>query len=134
MNRMERAFALVGAVYGLMAVVAGAFAAHALRDRIEPRMLEIFEMSARYQMAHALTLLVLGLSARRLAEKWTRAAGLCFTVGIVVFSGSLYALALSGNSRVGMITPFGGVLLVLGWLAFVAAAAMAPKEKGAPRL
>jgi len=101
----------LGAVNGAIAVAAGAFGAHALRARLEPRMLEIFETGARYQMYHALAMVLCGLMATRGATT----AGWIFQVGIVIFSGSLYALALSGVGKLGAITPLGGLGLLAGW-------------------
>ena len=91
----------LGALNGAIAVAAGAFGAHGLRGRLEPRALEIFETAARYQMFHALAMILCGVIAIRGAE----AAGWLFQIGIVVFSGSLYALALSDVKVLGAITP-----------------------------
>jgi uncharacterized membrane protein YgdD (TMEM256/DUF423 family) len=101
-----------GAVGMFLAVALGAFAAHGLKARLTPEMLTIFETGVRYHVYHALALLALG--AARGPEK----AGWCFVAGIVVFSGSLYVLALTGEKRLGMITPIGGVLFLAGWVLF----------------
>src|ERR1041385_7109142 len=92
----------LGALNAALAVAAGAFAAHALRERIDARSLEVFETGARYQMYHALAMIFAALLA-------TQKAGWIFQAGIVLFSGSLYALALSGVTALGAITPFGGL-------------------------
>jgi uncharacterized membrane protein YgdD (TMEM256/DUF423 family) len=113
---MERKFAVVGALSGLVSVAAGAFGAHALRTRLEPDLLAVFETAARYQMYHAMALLAAAWSAGRHSGGPARAAGWCFTAGTVLFSGSLYALALSGASWLGGITPAGGAAFLLGWL------------------
>jgi len=105
---VNRALVAAGAINGAIAVAAGAFAAHALRARLEPRALEVFETGARYQMYHALAMVLCGLLAM------TR-PGWIFQVGIVLFSGSLYALAGSGVKGLGAITPFGGVAFLVGW-------------------
>ena len=105
---MNRALVAVGAINGAIAVAAGAFAAHALKARLEPRALEVFETGARYQMYHALAMVLCGLLAM------TR-PGWIFQVGIVLFTGSLYALALSGVKGLGAVTPFGGVAFLVGW-------------------
>lgn len=101
----------LGALNAAIAVAAGAFGAHGLRERIEPRALEIFETAARYQMYHALALILCGLIATRGAAT----AGWLLQLGIVVFSGSLYALALTGVKGLGAITPLGGLAFLVGW-------------------
>jgi uncharacterized membrane protein YgdD (TMEM256/DUF423 family) len=101
-----------GAVGMFLAVALGAFAAHGLKARLSPEMLTVFETGVRYHVYHALALLALG--AARGPEK----AGWCFIAGIVVFSGSLYVLALTGEKRLGMITPIGGLLFLAGWVLF----------------
>jgi uncharacterized membrane protein YgdD (TMEM256/DUF423 family) len=101
----------LGALNGAIAVAAGAFGAHALRERLEPRMLEVFETGARYQMYHALAIILCGVMATRSATT----AGWILQAGIVVFSGSLYALSLSGVKILGAITPLGGLAFLAGW-------------------
>ena len=102
----------LGALNGAIAVAAGAFGAHGLRSRLEPRALEIFETAARYQMFHALALIACGVIATRGATT----AGWLFQAGILVFSGSLYALALTDVKILGAITPLGGLAFLAGWL------------------
>ena len=102
----------LGALNGAIAVAAGAFGAHGLRERLEPRALEIFETAARYQMFHALAIVLCGVIATRGATT----AGWLFQAGILVFSGSLYALALTDVKVLGAITPFGGVAFIIGWI------------------
>jgi uncharacterized membrane protein YgdD (TMEM256/DUF423 family) len=99
-----------GALNGLLSVAAGAFGAHALKERLDDRSLEIFETAARYQMFHALAMVLCGVLATR-----ATAAGWTFQVGIVIFSGSLYALALTGVKGLGAITPIGGLAFLVGW-------------------
>jgi uncharacterized membrane protein YgdD (TMEM256/DUF423 family) len=106
---MNRVLVGVGAINAALAVGAGAFAAHALREHLDARSLEVFETGARYQMYHALAMLLCGLVA-------ARAPGWVFQAGIVLFSGSLYALALSGVKGLGAITPIGGVAFLAGWV------------------
>lgn len=113
---MVRVWFLVAAVGGFTAVALGAFAAHGLRDRLAPRMFEIFEVAVRYQMYHALALLTVAWVASRGGGTPAQAAGWCFLAGTVLFSGSLYVLSLSGMTRLGMITPFGGVAFLAGWV------------------
>jgi len=102
----------LGALNGAIAVAAGAFGAHGLRARLEPRALEIFETAARYQMFHALAMVLSAVIATRGATT----AGWLFQAGIVVFSGSLYALALSDVKILGAITPVGGLAFLAGWV------------------
>lgn len=106
----------LGAFNGALAVAAGAFAAHGLRDRLEPRALEIFETAARYHMYHAVAMVLAGLVATRSDASGATTAGWLFQAGIVVFSGSLYALAVSDVKALGAITPIGGVALIAGWV------------------
>jgi len=108
---MANKLVAIGALNGLISVAAGAFGAHALRDRLEPRALEIFETAARYQMYHALAIVLCGV----LAVRGANAAGWVFQAGIVIFSGSLYALALTGTKGLGAITPIGGLAFLIGW-------------------
>ena len=116
---MNRALTALGALSGFVAVAAGAFGAHALRARLEPDLLAVFETGVRYQMYHALAvLLAVALDAHRPAPL-TRAAGWCFLGGTVIFCGSLYALALTGIRILGAITPLGGILFLAGWGALV---------------
>ena len=102
----------LGACNAALAVAAGAFAAHGLRDRLDARALEVFETAARYQMYHALAMILAGAIATRGA----RIAGAIFQLAIIVFSGSLYALALTDVRMLGAITPLGGFGFLVGWL------------------
>ncbi len=120
---MIRFWWIVGALNAFLAVSAGAFGAHALRVKLAPRMLEVFDTASRYQMYHALALLAVGWLAVRAPSSVTQAAGWCFLAGIVLFSGSLYALTTTGISRLGIITPFGGTLFLAGWVLLAVAAA-----------
>lgn len=108
---------LFAALSGLMSVALGAFGAHALRGSLEPRLMNAFETGVTYQMSHSLVLLVVCL----LAEQWGKSlviqfSALAFVLGIVLFSGSLYALALTGLKWLGPVTPIGGLALLAGWL------------------
>ena len=112
-----RLFALIGAVSAGIAVAAGAFGAHALRARVEPRLLEVFETGARYQMYHAWALFavawMLGQGGRAAGPAgW---AGWCFVAGTLLFSGSLYAMTFTGIRALGAITPLGGAAFLAGW-------------------
>jgi uncharacterized membrane protein YgdD (TMEM256/DUF423 family) len=119
---MDRTFLLVGALAGFIGVAFGAFAAHALRSRLSPEMLTVFETGVRYQMYHAFAVLIVALAAARLDGWLIRTAGWSFTAGIVLFSGSLYALALTGVTILGAITPIGGLAFLLGWALLIVAA------------
>lgn len=123
----ERLFAAAGAVSAFLAVAAGAFGAHALRTRVAPDLLGVFETGARYQMYHALGLLAVAWLAGRAASMPQAAwAGWAFLVGTVVFSGSLYALALTGQRWLGAVTPIGGVAFLAGWICLAWAALARP--------
>jgi uncharacterized membrane protein YgdD (TMEM256/DUF423 family) len=119
---MERVFFTFGALSGLCAVAAGAFGAHALRDRLSADMLATFETGARYQMYHALALLVAAWAITRWPGPLTTAAGWLFVIGTLIFSGSLYLLSLTGLRWLGAITPLGGVAFISGWLLLAVAA------------
>ena len=119
---MERIFVVLGALSGAIGVGAGAFGAHALRARLEPRMLEVFETGARYQMYHAVALLLVAWAASRWPGSVTTASGWLMVAGTVFFSGSLYAMALTDIRVFGAITPIGGVCFIAGWLCLAIAA------------
>lgn len=119
---MTRIFFLLGSLFALLAVAAGAFGAHALRARLTPDLLAVFETGARYQVYHALALFVAAWATVRWSGRLASAAGWLFTAGILVFSGSLYLLALTGERWLGAITPLGGACFLLGWGCLAAAA------------
>ncbi len=119
---MSRLFLVLGALSACMAVALGAFAAHGLRDRVPPDMLAVFETGARYQMYHALALIAVAWVATRGGGGTIAASGWLFVAGTLLFSGSLYALVLTGHRWLGAITPLGGVAFLLGWLALAVAA------------
>jgi uncharacterized membrane protein YgdD (TMEM256/DUF423 family) len=103
----------LGALNAALAVAAGAFAAHALRDRLEARALEVFETGARYHMYHAVAMVLAGMLV---ATRGASTAGWLFQAGIALFSGSLYALALTDVKGLGAITPIGGLAFLAGWV------------------
>ena len=113
---MTRLFFLLGALSAGLGVVLGAFGAHGLRARLSAEHLAVFEVGVRYQMYHALALLAVAWAYTRWPSGPMIAAGWLFLAGAVVFSGSLYLLALTGQKWLGAITPLGGAALVLGWL------------------
>ncbi|MFZ5623130.1 MAG: DUF423 domain-containing protein [Gemmatimonadota bacterium] len=123
---MDRTFAVLGSLFALLAVAAGAFGAHALRARLSPQDLAIVETAARYQMYHALGLLAVAWVASRAPSGTASAAGWLFVAGIATFSGSLYLLTLTGARWLGAITPIGGLSFMVGWLCLALAARSLP--------
>lgn len=121
-SNLARVWIGIGAVLGLLGVVAGAAGTHALRGSLEPGDLDTFETAVRFQMYHAFALLATGLIADRWRSRWTDAAGWLFLLGVLLFSGSLYGLALSGVGVLGAIAPVGGLSLILAWAALAIAA------------
>jgi uncharacterized membrane protein YgdD (TMEM256/DUF423 family) len=119
---MDRLFVAMGALSACISVAAGAFGAHGLRGRLAPEMLAVFETGARYEMYHALGLVAVAWASARWPGVASAVAGWLFVVGTVLFSGSLYALALSGVRALGAITPLGGVAFIAGWLVLAYAA------------
>lgn len=118
---MVRFFFGLGALFAFIAVGAGAFGAHLLRTRLDQRLFEVFETAVRYQMYHALALLAVAWYASRFPHPLVNAAGWLFVTGIVVFSGSLYILTLTGVRWLGAVTPIGGTALIAGWACLVLA-------------
>ena len=117
----NRLFLLFGAIGGLLSVALGAFAAHALKQILSPGMLEIFHTGATYQTTHSLALLLTGLLGERYDCRALRVAGWSFASGILLFSGSLYLLAMTDISWLGAVTPLGGSAFLLGWGALATA-------------
>lgn len=117
-------FLATAAILGGLSVAAGAFASHALRGQLSDRALEIFDTGARYQMYHALALLAVALLIARteLPSPLLLAAGYAFMAGTLIFSGSLYALSLSGIKILGAVAPIGGAALIAGWVCLAIAA------------
>ena len=112
---LDRILIATGAISAFLGVGLGAFGAHGLRKRLSTDMLAVFEIGVRYQLVHALALLGAGAAASRLSADALAAAGVLFVIGTLVFSGSLYVLALSGRKWLGAITPLGGLALLAGW-------------------
>jgi uncharacterized membrane protein YgdD (TMEM256/DUF423 family) len=119
---MHKGFLRTAALLGLLAVTLGAFGAHGLKQIVPPEAITTFETGVRYQFYHALALLAAGMLFERFPLRSIRYAGICFITGIVLFSGSLYALTLLqatstvGLRGIGAITPFGGLFFIAGWL------------------
>ena len=107
----------VGSMLGGIGVALGAFGAHGLRGRVAADLLAVWETASRYHLAHALALLAVAWVASRADRFAVRLAGWAFTVGIVVFSGSLYAMTLTGMRWLGAVTPIGGLAFLVGWFA-----------------
>ena len=113
---MDRRFLLIGATLGFLGVGIGAFGAHGLRSRLSPEMLAIFEVGVRYHMYHVFALLIVAAAiGRAKPARLLQISGYAFIAGILIFSGSLYALALTGTTTFGAITPIGGLCLLVGW-------------------
>ena len=119
---LERVFFSIGAASAFIAIAAGAFGAHALRARLEPQMLSVFETAARYQMYHALALLACAWASTKWPGALVSTAAWLFVGGSVAFSGSLYALSLTGERAFGAVAPIGGLALLGGWVCLVMAA------------
>jgi len=121
---VTRIFLAIAAAFGGISVILGAFASHALKDRLSERALEIWETGTKYQMYHALALILVALLLNRLSTGSTPliVAGYAFIAGTILFSGSLYALSLSGIKILGAITPLGGVAFITGWICLTIAA------------
>ncbi len=112
-------FLAVGGLYGLLGVALGAFGAHGLRDRLDPSQLSSWQTAVQYQLFHGLALLVVGVWLLQTGAEALRYAGAFFTVGVALFSGSIYILVLTSASWLGLVTPFGGLFLMVGWLAVI---------------
>ncbi len=123
---MDQLFFGLGSVSALLAVAAGAFGAHGLKGWLSEELLAAFETGARYQMYHALALLAVAWAHARWPGGAVTAGGWLFVAGTVVFSGSLYLLALTGQRWLGAITPIGGAAFLLVWLALAAGVLRAP--------
>ena len=113
---MLRIFLLLAAFAGFTGVALGAFAAHGLKARLSAEYLAVFQTGVHYQLVHALALFGVALLLQRLPSGLLQAAGSLFALGILLFSGSLYLLTLSGIGKLGMITPLGGLAFLAGWL------------------
>lgn len=121
---MSKTFLLIGAILGALSVLLGAFAAHGLKKIIPAESITTFETGVRYQFYHTFALLAIGILIERFPNQAMAWAGYCFIIGVILFSGSLYLLALTkstgsvGVSKIGIITPIGGLFFVAGWLLF----------------
>ena len=132
---MKNRWLCVAAALGALSIASGAFGAHALEDRLSSERLEWFDLGARYQLVHAVLLVAVSMllessevGSRRRAR--LRGSAIALVIGVLLFSGSLYAMALSGWTRLGMVTPLGGASLILGW-GLLAWAGLSPTERDA---
>jgi uncharacterized membrane protein YgdD (TMEM256/DUF423 family) len=123
---MDRLFLMFAGAFGFLGVALGAFGAHALEEALEPRSREVFETAVRYQMYHALALGLVGLLVARAPSGPTLAAGWAFTAGILLFSGSLFLLSLTGTRWLGAVAPIGGTAFLVGWALLAWAALYGP--------
>ncbi len=119
---MPRTIIAIAAILGLISVIAGAAGTHALRDTLDASALSTFETAARFQMYHALALLATGIISFRWETRVLTASAALFTLGILLFSGSLYILALTGIGIFGAVAPIGGVSLMAAWASLALAA------------
>ena len=115
---MARFFLTIASIFAGLSVILGAFASHGLQSRLSERALEIWETGTKYQMYHSLALILVALLLfnETISSTFLPIAGFAFIAGIVLFSGSLYALSLSGTKWLGIITPLGGVAFIVGWI------------------
>lgn len=113
---MFRILLITAAIAMALGVALGAFGAHALRTRLDPQMLAVWQTAVQYHLVHALAAVVIGFAGMHWQSGWLAGAGWLLLAGVLVFSGSLYLLAFTGIRTLGAITPFGGVAFILGWL------------------
>jgi len=116
MNPTSNLFLSLGSISGALAVMIGAFGAHGLKDKLTEEMLAIYKTGVEYHFYHTLALLVVGLVAMHVKSPLLTASGWAMAAGIVIFSGSLYALSISGVRVLGAITPIGGLCFIAGWV------------------
>lgn len=118
---MKPAWFAIAAIVAALGVALGAFGAHALSARVSPELVSVFETGARYQMYHAFALLAVAYAAERWPGALCNVAGFLFLAGIIIFSGSLYLLTLTGERWLGAITPIGGICFIAGWIVLAVA-------------
>lgn len=106
----------IASIFGFLGVATGAFGAHGLKELVTPERLEVFQTGSRYCLIHALALLMVGMMTRSTLSPWGNRAGWAFTIGVTIFSGSLWTLVLTDTGWLGAITPFGGAAMLFGWL------------------
>ena len=116
MNPTAKLFLSIGSISGALAVMLGAFGAHGLKDKLSEEMLKVWQTGVEYHFYHTFALLAVGLLALKFQSGFLNASGWSFLAGTVIFSGSLYALSLSGVKILGAITPIGGLMFIVGWI------------------
>ena len=116
MNITAKLFLSLGAISGALGVILGAFGAHGLQDKLSDKMLQTWQTAVEYQFYHTFALLIVGLLALKFQSGLLSSSGWCFIAGTTLFSGSLYALSLSGITKLGAITPVGGLIFIIGWI------------------
>ena len=124
---MHKWMLVSGGAFALVSVILGAFAAHGLKSRIDEYSLSVFQTAVQYQVTHGVALILCGVFAWQLQQSqvqsnWLNTASVFFALGIILFSGSLYGLALTGQKWLGPITPLGGLMFIVGWTSFIIAA------------
>ncbi|MCC5913698.1 MAG: DUF423 domain-containing protein [Balneolaceae bacterium] len=114
----SKSLLITGSIFMALAVGFGAFGAHIVQDMLSPDRFEVYQTGVEYHFYHAIGLLILGLLARGgdRPTTWIGRSGICFVIGILIFSGSLYFLTLTDTSWLGMVTPLGGIAFILGWI------------------
>jgi len=115
----NRMILTAGAIFMVLAIVLGAFGAHALKESLSPEMMKVYQTGVEYQFNNALGLLLIGLIGFQIQSKYIKWSGTLITIGIILFSGSLYILSVSGIHWIGVITPIGGMSFVAGWIFLV---------------
>ena len=125
---MHKGFCVAASVSGASAVILGAFGAHALKERLTEYALSVYTTGVDYHFYHTAALLAVALLPSSTPSKLRTASGVCFVLGILFFSGSLYALALSGITKLGLITPIGGLLFIAGWILLMITALRSPQS------
>jgi uncharacterized membrane protein YgdD (TMEM256/DUF423 family) len=124
MTPTAKLFLILGGINAALVVMLGAFGAHGLKARLTAEMLAVYQTAVHYHLFHALGLLAVGLVASQIADSvWLKWSGWLMLAGIILFSGSLYVLSVSGMRWLGMVTPFGGVAFIAAWIVFVIAVA-----------
>jgi uncharacterized membrane protein YgdD (TMEM256/DUF423 family) len=129
---MHKPFLITACILAALAVILGAFGAHGLKQIVPPETVTTFETGVRYHFYHAFALLATGMLYEKAGKRWIKFAGLSFIAGIILFSGSLYLLTILkatdtvGLSRIGIITPFGGLFFIAGWIALAIALSLSP--------
>lgn len=122
MNHTAKLFLILGGINAALVVMLGAFGAHGLKTKLTAEMLAVYQTGVHYHLFHALGLLAVGIVAAQIADSvWLKWSGWLMLLGIILFSGSLYVLSVSGLRWLGMVTPFGGVAFIAAWIVFVIA-------------